>query len=255
MAKIIDFKGSEGSSDTPLGLTYQRLKHSDEVIFYDVFHVYRFMELANRKPKLANRPDISIKKDKYTEFLHWAWELDILNIFYSQHTRPFSNETYNKIIPKLKRMAKDCKDVNEIINTELHPYNDSKPKRSIGSMQPQSIQEFLTETINFRSMFLYITQKSEEDMKVEKGNRPREVLSIVYTVQILTQIYNCLEEKRDWKQFIHQEIVNIPSLKDLKYITIQNAIKQSRAKAFIRQDLRSVNNEEELNRIIKYIFG
>ena len=255
MAKIIDFKGSGGSSDTPLGLTYQRLKHSDEIIFYDIFHMYRFLTLANKNPTLDNRSDIYVKNKRHSEFLHYAWELDIVDIFYSQQTRPFSNEDLSKVIPKLKRIGKDLKDVYELMQKELLPLTNSKPKRTLVSMQPQSMAETLTETINTRTIFMYLAQKAEEDMKVEKGSRPREVLSIIYPVQLLTKIWNCLDEKRDLKEFIVQEIVNLPSLKDLKYITIQSAMKRAKEKAFEDQYLRSVNNQEDVNRIRKYIFS
>ena len=252
MGKVLQFKKG---ADTPLGLTYNKLNDIDEVSFYDIFKVFRFLKLSDKKPSLDSRTDIVIKKERYSEFLHYAWELDIVDIFYFQNTRPFNNEDLKKIIPKLKRVGKDIRAIYELTYQDLLPPKNSKPKRTLGDLQPQSMREKLTETLNTRTMFMYLAQKAEEDIKVEKGGRAREVLSIIYPVQLLIKIWNCLDEKRDLKQFIVQEIVNLPSLKDLKYITIQNAMKKAKEKAFEDQYLRSVNSEEELNKIRDYILA
>lgn len=252
MGKVLQFKRG---ADTPLGLTHHKLNDIDEVSFYDIFKVFRFLKLSDKKPSLDSRTDIVIKRERYSEFLHYAWELDIVDIFYFQNTRPFNNEDLNKIIPKLKRAGKDIKDIYKLMYQDLLSQSDSRPKRTFGDIQPQSMREKLTETLNTRTMFMYLAQKAEEDIKVEKGGRAREVLSIIYPVQLLTKIWNCLDEKRDLKQFIVQEIVNLSSLKDLKYITIQNAMKRSKEKAFEDQYLRSVNNKDDLYMVRKYVLG
>ena len=251
MGKVLQFKRGV---ETPLGLTHHKLNNIDEVNFYDIFKVFRYLKLSYKKPSLDNRKDIIVKSEKYNEFLHYAWELDIIDIFYFQNIRPFNNEDLNKIIPKLKRVGKDIKDIYELMYQDLLSQSDSRPKRTLGNMQPQSMREKLTETLNARTMFMYLIQQAEGDIKVEKGSRPREVLSIIYPVQLLTKIWNCLDEKRDLKQFIVQEIFNISSLKDLKYITIQNAMKKAKGKAFEDQYLRSVNSKEELEKTRDYIF-
>ena len=92
---------------------------------------------------------------------------------------------------------------------------------------------------------------------------PKECLLRVYPetgTELLTehyiQIYNCLDRDKtfkDFKTFIHQEIVNLSSLKDLDFITIENAIKQVRKNAFQFQDLLNARNNEELDRIWNFI--
>ena len=51
---------------------------------------------------------------------------------------------------------------------------------------------------------MLMASKAEEDTKIKKNNRPREVLFIIYPIYILKQIYNCIDwDKKKYKDLSH----------------------------------------------------
>lgn len=259
MAKILKFK--KGRDQTPLGLTHQEIVQDEEINSYEIFQFFRYLKFQNKHPELEKRKDLKIKKEKYSEFIHYAWEFELLENIYSQNIRPFPNEALDVIISKSKRIANDIKEITELMN-ELGKPNDSVPKRTLNDLQPQSQNELISDLIKSRSTAMLMALKAEDDTKIKKNTRPREVLSIIYPVQLLTKIYNCIEWNKDkcrdlknFKSFVQNEILNLSSLKDLNFITIQNAIKRSKDFTFIDQYLRSVNNKTEFNFTKKNILG
>ena len=248
MAKILKFK--KGSDQTPLGLTYQEIVQDEEINSYEIFQFFRYLKFQNKHPELEKRKDLKIKKEKYSEFIHYAWEFELLENIYSQNIRPFPNETLGVIISKSKRIANDIKEISELMN-ELGKPNDSVPKRTLNDLQPQSQNELISDLIKSRSAAMLMALKAEDDTKIKKNTRPREVLSIIYPVQLLKKIYNCIYWKKNelndlsfFKLFISREIIQIQSLKDLNSITIQNAFKRSNEISFEDKYLRSVNNKK-----------
>ena len=259
MAKILKFK--KGSDQTLLGLTHQEIVRDEEINSYEIFQFFRYLIFQNKHPALEKRKDLKIKKEKYSEFIHYAWEFDLLENIYSQNIRPFPNEALGVIISKSKRIANDIKEITELMN-ELGKPNDSVPKRTLNDTVPQSQNELISSLIKSRSIAMLMASKAEKDTKIQKNNRPREVLSIVYPILLLKKIYNCIDwdkKKYDdlnhFKLFIHKEIKCLSSLRDLNTITIQNGIKRSKEFTFLDQYLRSVNNEQEFLNIKKYILN
>ena len=264
MGKILEFKKG-GQEEAPLGLVYyedttdtnDRLKYDPDINKYLLFRTYRHLKFEyNKYPSLDNRTDLYVKKDRKTEFINYSWEFDLLELVYSINTRPFNNEDLKILIPKLNRVAKATKEIREFLEPKIDKTKNTKPKRTLGDMRPQSIDEVIKEMKITEDMARSLATMGEEDIKLKKSNRPPTVLSILYPVQILTKIYNCLDRKEvsieNLKTFIHQEIINLPSLKDLDYITIENAIKQSKKTAFQFQDLVNAKHEE-LERIWNFI--
>jgi hypothetical protein len=264
LGKILKFKKG-GQEEAPLGLVYyedttdtnDRLKYDPDINKYLLFRTYRHLKFEyNKYPTLDNRTDLHVKKDRKTEFINYSWEFDLLELIYSINTRPFKNEDLKILIPKLNRVAKATKEIREFLEPKIDKTKNTKPKRTLGDMRPQSIDEVIKEMKITEDMARSLATMGEEDIKLKKSNRPPTVLSILYPVQILTKIYNCLDRKEvsieNLKTFIHQEIINLPSLKDLEYITIENAIKQSKKTAFQFQDLINAT-EEELERIWNFI--
>ena len=107
-----------------------------------------------------------------------------------------------------------------------------------------------------------MASKAEEDTKIKKNNRPREVLFIIYPIYILKQIYNCIDwDKKKYKDLSHfrsffqKEIKYLSSLRDLNFITIQNAIKRSKDFSFFDQYLRSLSNKKDFLKIKKNILN
>ena len=114
MAKILKFK--KGSDQTPLGLIYQEIVQDEEINSYEIFQFFRYFKFQNKHPTLGKRKDLKIKKEKYSEFIHYAWEFELLDNIYSQNIRPFPNEALSVIISKSKRIAKDIKEITELMN-------------------------------------------------------------------------------------------------------------------------------------------
>lgn len=238
--------------NAPLGLAYNK-KYEDELNFYEVFRMFRYLKFQNNLPSLAIINNFKIKKDKEVEFFNYAWEFDLLEIIYTNNTRPFNNEELCKHSLKLKRASKDIKDYLRTSKEVDNFYNNTVPKRSIGDLLFYSIKEkraFLSEA---STMLSYLAEISENDIKLKKKNRPREVLSLIYPIKILTKIYNCIDWKlislKHYNSFIHDQLITLPPLKDLNLITITNAIKKSKDYSFMDLYLRSVNNKEELEKI------
>lgn len=259
MAKVLKFK--KGSDQTPLGLTYQEVVQDEEINSYEIFQFFRYLKFQNKHPALEKRKDFKIKKEKYSEFTHYAWEFELLENIYSQNIRPFPNETLSAIVSKSKRIVKDIEEITELMD-ELSKPNNSVPRRTLSNSQPQSQNELISSLIKSRSIAMLMVSKAEKDTKIKKNNRPREVLSIIYPILLLKQIYNCIDwnkknydDLNHFKSFIHKEIKFLSSLRDLNTITIQNAIKRSKEFAFLDQYLRSVNNEQEFLNIKKYILN
>ena len=257
MAKVLPFKGGVVVSDSlgnlseasPLGITHQGKK----VKFFDLFRIYRQQRFES-KPLLYTSCEFEIKKEREYEFFHLCWEFEVLEIIYRNFTRPYSNEELNYLIPKLARITKDISDINKFMGKKLGDKENSKPKKTIGDLSIFSLQESRKELLSTKRLTMLLELEAEKDLKRDKKNRPREALILIYPIQILKKIYNCLDIKRDWKHFIHQELIKIPSLKDLRYITIETAIKKSKRKAFLDQYLRSIKDEDEFNEALKFIF-
>ena len=253
MGKILKF--DRGVEEAPLGLTHHRSHYASTIKLFEMFKCYRYIKQSNPNPSLDNRPDLFVKEKHKTKFLHLAWEYEYLDIIYSQNTRPFSNEELNYIIPKLKRIKKEIDDIEKLMKDKLDNKNNSKPKKTLGNLSTFTIDESRKELLSTKRLSFILEREAEGDLKKQKKNRPREALSLVYAVQILKEIYNCLDIKKEWKTFIHQEILKIPSLSELKYITIETAIKKSKGKAFQDQWLRSARDEDEFENIRKFILG
>ena len=263
MGDILKFKKG-GQEEAPLGLVYyedtadpnDRLKYDPDINKYILFRIYRNRKFKyNKYPSLDTRTDLHVKRDRKTEFINYSWEFDLLELIYLLNTRPLNNEDLKKLIPKLNTVAKTTKEIREFLEPKIDKTKNSKPKRTLGDMRPQSIDEVIKEMKITEDMARSLANMGEEDIKIKKSNRPPTVLSILYPIQILTKIYNCLDIKvsiENLRTFIHQEIINLPSLKDLDYITIENAIKQSRKSAFQFQDLVNAKHEE-LERIWNFI--
>ena len=263
--KVLPFKKG-GQKEAPLGLVcyedtadpLDRIKYDPDISKFILFRMVKSIKFSNKLPYYANRSDLHIHKSRESEFINYSWEFELLDLIYSINTRPFNNKDLKKIIPKLRRISKDTRDVIEILAPQIDHTRNTKPKRSFGDMRPQSIDEIIKEMGNWYPLTDTLTALGEADMKLKKTNRSPTVLSILYPVQILTKIYNCLDRDKtfkDFKTFIHQEIVNLSSLKDLDYITIENAIKQARKNSFQFQDLLNARSNEELNRIWNFILS
>ena len=203
MGKILKFKKG-GQEEAPLGLVYyedttdtnDRLKYDPDINKYLLFRTYRHLKFEyNKYPTLDNRTDLHVKKDRKTEFINYSWEFDLLELVYSINTRPFKNEDLKILIPKLNRVAKATKEIREFLEPKIDKTKNTKPKRTLGDMRPQSIDEVIKEMKITEDMARSLATMGEEDIKLKKSNRPPTVLSILYPVQILTKIYNCLDRK------------------------------------------------------------
>jgi hypothetical protein len=253
LGKILKF--DRGVQETPLGLTHHNNNYASAVKLFEMFQCYRYIKQKNTNPTLVNRPDLFVKEEHKKKFYHLAWEYEYLDLIYSQNTRPYSNEELNYMIPKLKRIYKDIGDIEKFMKDKLDDVNNSKPKKILGNLLPPAINESRKELLSTKRLLFILEREAEGDLKKQKKNRPREALSLIYAVQVLKEIYNCLDIKKAWRDFIHQEIVRIPSLSQLQYITIETAIKKSKGKAFQDQWLRSARDEDELENIRKFILG
>jgi len=257
LADILKFK-KKGSSkgtvtSTPKGLTYQRTKEEilqDELKYdkdfneFNYFGAFKYVKQMNTEPLYTHKYTPLIKQDYQSHFYNYSWELMMLEIPITFNRVRLPKKKLDKLLKELKAVQIHSKNISNMMNDLLDPSKDASKKHHVGinaNMRQESLK-LISDKYVFTSLDAEtLSNIIKDDEKTAKATKPETVKHILYLVLLIEEIRKTVLTKLDRFRFARDIIDGIEWLGDVSDESLHEAIKVSKKKSFLFQDLMNLS--------------
>ncbi|MDB2434987.1 hypothetical protein N9W51_00125 [Alphaproteobacteria bacterium] len=257
MADILKFK-KKGSSkgtvtSTPKGLSYQRTKEEilqDELKYdkdfneFNYFGAFKYVKQMNTEPLYTHKYTPLIKQDYQSHFYNYSWELMMLEIPITFNRVRLPKKKLDKLLKELKAVQIHSKNISNMMNDLLDPSKDASKKHHVGinaNMRQESLK-LISDKYVFTSLDAEtLSNIIKDDEKNAKATKPETVKHILYLVLLIEEIRKTVLTKLDRFGFARDIIDGIEWLGDVSDESLHEAIKVSKKKSFLFQDLMNLS--------------
>ena len=257
LADILKFK-KKGSSkgtvtSTPKGLTYQRTKEEilqDELKYdkdfneFNYFGAFKYVKQMNTEPLYTHKYTPLIKQDYQSHFYNYSWELMMLEIPITFNRVRLPKKKLDKLLKELKAVQIHSKNISNMMNDLLDPSKDASKKHHVGinaNMREESLK-LISDKYVFTSLDAEtLSNIIKDDEKTAKATKPETVKHILYLVLLIEEIRKTVLTKLDRFGFARDIIDGIEWLGDVSDESLHEAIKVSKKKSFLFQDLMNLS--------------
>ena len=263
MADILKFKkkGSGKNISTPKklfkGLTYQRTKEEilqDELKYdkdfneFNYFGAFKYVKQMNTEPLYTHKYTPLIKQDYQSHFYNYSWELMMLEIPITFNRVRLPKKKLDKLLKELKAVQIHSKNISNMMNDLLDPSKDDSKKHHIGinANMGQETLKLIFDKYIFTSLDAEtLSNIIKDDEKTAKATKTETVKHILYLVLLIEEIRKTVLTKLDRFRFARDIIDEIEWLGDVSDESLHEAIKVSKKKSFLFQDLMNLSLKKD----------